>query len=410
MMRCFRCEKSGREVKLNDAIYENDLVKVCERCAITESIPVLRKPSTSQLRAAERSQGVYERLKKLSGVKEEERPHESVLDKIKKLDEHPDIERPEQKPSSLIHNYHWHVARARRNRGLSQTQLAWALGESETAIKMVEKGDLPEEPERLIRKLEQFFQIHLRERTPEQLEAERKKKEEFRMPKVEVVTEPIQPILEEEVDENDLADVERTEEVIEEAGRPAQVLKFKPELMDNITIADLKKLKDEKEAEESSSLREEELKKKEVREIVGQEMKNIALGKESDLISEKRDMLNRVMQKVSKEEKEDYVPSISELMEKRRDKEKSKVEEEKMRIQSLEKKSEQEQIKSVLRESPSAPESKTPELKPQLSSEPKPAIQETQKPPEPTLSELAEKKKQEKEDSLLGDDIEILDE
>lgn len=391
MADCFRCERNDREVKLNDAIYGNDLVKVCERCALTESIPILKKPSTSQLKAAERSQGVYERLSRLSGHQEKERIHETVLDKIKKLDDYPEIEKPGQRHFNLIHNYHWRVARARRNRGLSQKQLAWALGESETAIKMVEKGDLPEEPETLIRKLEQFFQIHLRERTQEELELERRKKEELQMPKAEIVSEPIQPIIEEEINENDLIKVEK-EEYGEELKGPAHILKFKPELMENITIADLKRLKEEQEAEEKfEEEKKEEMKKKEMREKVGQEMKDLALGNIKDSISEKREMLNRAMQRANKEEKED-VPTIQDLMEKKKSKERFMIEEGKMRIKNMERKSEQEQIKRALRGD-----------KEPLKEENKPAELEV------TASELLEGKK-EKEESLLGEDIEIIEE
>ena len=127
MEQCFRCEKTEKEVRLNDAIYENDLVKVCERCAITENIPVLKRPSTSQLKAAERSEGVYQRLKRISGTEDKERTYKSVLDEIKKLDENPELEVPDkERPFNLIDNFHWHITRARRNRGLSQKQLAWA--------------------------------------------------------------------------------------------------------------------------------------------------------------------------------------------------------------------------------------------------------------------------------------------
>jgi len=45
---------------------------------------------------------------------------------------------------------------------LSSGQLAAALGESEIAIEMIEKGKLPEDPENLIKKLEQMFQRRFR--------------------------------------------------------------------------------------------------------------------------------------------------------------------------------------------------------------------------------------------------------
>jgi ribosome-binding protein aMBF1 (putative translation factor) len=397
MEQCFRCEKSEREVRLSDAIYENDLVKVCERCAVTENIPVLRRPSTSQLKAAERSEGVYQRLKRISGRDEKERSHKSILDEIKKLDEHPELEKPDKnKPFNLIDNFHWHVTRARRNRGLSQKQLAWALGESETAVKIMERGELPEEPEKLIRKMEQFFQIHLIERSPEEIERERIKREEKNKPEVEI--EPIQAISQEEIEEEDLVQGSRVDIGEDKEKRPAQVLKFKPELMDNITIADLKKIKEEKEEEEKEEQETMlELRKREMRERVGQEMKNQALGGQKESISEKREMLNKAMTKAGEEESS--VPTIHELMERKKNKEKSKIEEEKMEVKRLEKKTEQEQIKEILKGN------QIQDIKPTEENK-----EEPEKKPAPTISELKEKKKADKEESLLGDDIEIIEE
>jgi len=415
MARCFRCERSGKEVKLSDAIYENDLVKVCERCAVTENIPVLRKPSTSQLKAAERSQGVYERLKRLSGSWEDEGMHKSILDEIKKLDEHPELEKPdESRPFNLIRNFHWHVARARRNRGLSLRQLAWAIGESETALKMVERGELPEEPEKLIKKLEQFFQIKLRELDEEELERERRKKEDNLAPRSEIISEPIKPILEEELEEGDLVEV-KAEELKEETGKkPARVLKFKPELMDNITIADLKKIKDEKEREESlEETKLDGVRQKEFRNKVGQEMKNLALGGEMETIEEKRIMLNRAIQKINKSDggQGEKVPSIYELSEKKKDKEKAALDKEKLEARMLEKKSEQEQIKQLLRGASEEPAHKKQEKMPEEKAEEKPKIREeiVQDTDFQKLSELSEKKETEKSDSLLGDEIEVIE-
>jgi len=403
MARCFRCERDAKEVKLSDALYENDLVKVCERCAITENIPVLRKPSTSQLKAAERSLGVYERLKRLSGTWEPEKKDRSMLAEIKKLDEHPELEKPASSPFNLIRNFHWHVMRARRNRGMSISSLAKVIGESETALKMVEKGELPEEPEKLIKKLEQFFQIRLREMDEEELEQERRKKQAASAPISETLSEPIEPILEEELEEGDLMEVKAEELKEEKVKRPARVLKFRPELMDSITIADLKKIKDEKEREENLQKRaSSEAEQKEFRNKVGEEMKSLALGGEVT-IEEKRTMLNKAIQWIGKKE-EERDPSIAELAEKKKDKEKAELEKEKMEVRMLEKKSEQEQIKEILRGEPGELTKK--EEKPIEIEEEK--IEEITKDTDfQKLSELSEKKPSE---SLLGDEIEVIEE
>ncbi len=397
MTTCFRCERDGKEVKLSDAIYENDLVNVCERCAITENIPILKKPSTSQLKAAERSEGVYQRLKRISGQEEEKENHESFLDKIKKLDENPELEKPEEKLFNLIDNFHWHVSRARRNKGLSQRQLSWALGESETALKMVERGELPEEPEKLIKKLEQFLQIELRERTEEELEQERKKREiKFNIPKSEISSDPIQAILEEEIEEEDLIAGERKENFEEDSKEePTKVLKFRPEVMDNITIADLRKIKEEKEETDNLEIeKDQEIKNKELKYQIAKEMKDVALGKEKDSIYEKKGMLNKAMEKVSGKEnaEKEPIPTIYELLEKKKDKEKSKIEEEKLEVKKLEKKSEQEQIKHVLMGNK------------QESKEEKGDLEV--KKPTPTIAELNVGRE---DKSLLGDDIEIIE-
>lgn len=347
METCFRCERNEKEVRLLDAIYENDMIKVCERCAITENIPVIRKPSTSQLRESEKSYSVYQRLKKLAGLEKQEKKTETILNQIRKLDESPDLEVPEEKkPFNLIDNFHWLVARARRNKGLSPRQLGWALGESESAIKMIEKGDLPEDSEKLIRKLEQFFQIKLRERTEEELEEERRKKEkareEFKIKPLEEEPEfekiPIKPLISElELDELELVSSIASgkiagENIKTEESGPARVLSFEPEVMKKLTISDLKKMKEEREREEKPIKVEEERKKvvqekreRELREKVAGEMKDFALGKET--IREKEAMLDKAMKRVSKTEEKETIPTITELMERKKEKERARQQE-----------------------------------------------------------------------------------
>jgi len=370
MEQCFRCEKSGREIRIFDAIYNNETVKVCERCSILENIPLIKKPTTSQLRESESSQGIYKRLRRMAGLEDPVEKQESVLEQIRKLEEHPELEKPEEKkPFNLIDNFHWQVARARRNRGLSHRQLGWALGESETAIKMIEKSELPEDAEKLIKKLEQFFQIKLRERSFDETEEEEKKKQEkekFRLPKVERVEpedeseilkiiEPIKPIVHEpELNELDLSsvgeragDIEESEEFGEEKKPPTQILSFKPEVLKNLTISDLKQIKEEKERQERLSVLEEERKnalkaqsivrsieqdeqkKREMREKIALEMKQEAVGEEvtkPESIFEKKEKLDVALKKISKHpEVEEKTPTISELMERKKEKEVKKL-------------------------------------------------------------------------------------
>ncbi len=175
MDMCIRCEKNGNEVRLLDGISGTEIVKICERCSIIEGIPLIKKPTTSQLRDAEKTSTMEQRLRRIAGLDGKEEKHESIFEQMKKLDAHPEFEKPDKKSQfNLIDNFHWHIQRARRNRGLSHKQVAWALGESEAALKMIEHGDLPEDSEKLIKKLEQFFQIKIRERSFQEQEEEKR--------------------------------------------------------------------------------------------------------------------------------------------------------------------------------------------------------------------------------------------
>ncbi len=136
---------------------------MCERCAIIENIPIIKRPDPEQLKQAESSAGVYARMKRLSGMKDEERQDTFFReDELNSLDDNPELELPQKDQLNLIDYFHWIIMKNRRRKGLSQKQLAEVLGESEAAISMIEKGQVPENAKVLIKKLEQFFQIPLR--------------------------------------------------------------------------------------------------------------------------------------------------------------------------------------------------------------------------------------------------------
>lgn len=163
MERCVRCNVLGNEVKLFDAVHNGKIIKICERCSIIENIPVIKKPSASQLKESEKSMRVYDRMKRLMGLGQSKSEETFFLrDKLKELDNNPWLERPEEKPLELIDFFYWEIMKTRRRKGLSQKQLANYLGESEKAIQMMEKGNLPENPRILVDKLERFLHIRLR--------------------------------------------------------------------------------------------------------------------------------------------------------------------------------------------------------------------------------------------------------
>jgi len=171
---CERCGVSGNEVRLFDAIYDGRMSCLCERCSVIENVPIIKKPGVSQLKESEKGFGVYDRMKRLTGVIDDRKEKTFFQeDKLKELDKHPEFEMPEKESLNLVEHFHWEIMKNRRRKGQSQKQLAETIGESEIAVQMLEKGKIPENPEIIIRKLEQFFQVRLRKVS----EAERLMKE-----------------------------------------------------------------------------------------------------------------------------------------------------------------------------------------------------------------------------------------
>ena len=162
MQSCDICGITSSEVRIFDAVFELRMSKLCERCSIIENIPIIKKPNSEQLKESETVR-VSDRMRDISGLKEPEKPDTFFKeDKLSELDNNPELELPEKENINLIDNYHWVVTKQRRNRGLSQRQLAESIGESEMVIQMIEKAKLPENSKNIINKLEQLFQIDIR--------------------------------------------------------------------------------------------------------------------------------------------------------------------------------------------------------------------------------------------------------
>ncbi|MBM3233709.1 hypothetical protein FJZ19_01305 [Candidatus Pacearchaeota archaeon] len=219
---CSRCLRSEKEVKLLDAVSGNDIIKICEECSFLENIPIIRKPTSFQLKAAEKPYTVYERLARMSGVKREKNQqrqqfHEAkpslTLDNIRKPKDYSQIlqgkfdeARKANIPIDLIDNFNWHIKMARRNSKISLIQLAMKIGEDESVLRRIEDGFVPDDASRIIGKIEQFFGLRLKK-----------------------------------------SSIEAEKTSIEKARQPARILSFKPESMKNLTISDLRIMKQEKE-------------------------------------------------------------------------------------------------------------------------------------------------------------------
>ncbi len=226
-MECSICGVSGKKARLFEAISlkEKGIIKICESCSRKENIPILKRPTTFQLKESEKSS-----TKKVYDVLAAARRHQDDFKKIKAKElekEQEDINLKklvdgnyekvmtlEKKPRpDLIDNFHWVIMRARRLKKLTREQLARELSESEVAIKMAEQGILPEDDYRLVNKLESFLGIDLRKAT------------------------------EKESGETEKSVREKAYSIPEET--PARIIKFDPVMAKNITIADLRRMKEE---------------------------------------------------------------------------------------------------------------------------------------------------------------------
>ena len=213
-MECSNCGISGDRVRLFDTVSGRGIVKLCEKCFSDSGFPVIRKPAVFQLKESEKKSSVYERLSRSAGIEpgqESERKDkaEELLKEVVNKNYEQKIQEQKTSRSDLGDNFHWIIMRARRLKKLTQEQLAKQISEPEAAIRMAEKGAVPEGYS-LIIKLERFFGVKLRKNAlypeeKESLESDQEKKPE--------------------------------------------VSGFDQKNLENLTIADLKRMKDEREAE-----------------------------------------------------------------------------------------------------------------------------------------------------------------
>lgn len=173
MEKCFICGATSENTIIYDAISKDGLVRICGRCNIRENLPILKKSGAAP---EEKRQTVYERLSTMSGynpkvkeTREKDEVRKKANEEIKQVMDKNfrdeimanTLKRETSGESNLMRNFHWEIMKARRARHLTQEQLADAIGELELAIRMAERGMLPRERERLVKKLENYLKIRI---------------------------------------------------------------------------------------------------------------------------------------------------------------------------------------------------------------------------------------------------------
>jgi len=310
-----RCSKSEEEVRIFDGIYVAEPVKICEKCSLMAGIPIIKRPSLDQLKASEKPMGVKERLMYLNKLKIPEKKEPGVLEEIKKLDSNPELVKPEHAKFKLVDNFHWDIQTSRRRRGLSVIQLAEKLGESEAAVKLMEKGIIPEDGLKLAQKLEQFLNIRIVKKAPEEIILEETKKSiaSINVPfkgeiyRTRMRKEEGDEMIREAILSEKNPEILKHEEV---NGVPLKALDFGRAKKVNPSIADLKIIHDKIEKDFDQN--------KDSRVNLGQEQVE-------DFGREDVDYLKKKVYKTQDNAGKSKVPTIYDLMKKKEEKDKSLV-------------------------------------------------------------------------------------
>lgn len=196
-----KCPMCNIEDNLIEAVGEEEIIQVCQRCAENNNFPIINKPSIEKINEAIRFKGVKERLKeKIPKTKETDKELEGIIAKNLKKKNY----------DALVDNFHWEIQHARRMKKLSQKQLAEYLAEPEIIISMAEKGVLPEKYEKLISKCEQFLGLQLFKEKP------KVNLENFEIDRInlsEITTDEIKKLKESDSDKSQIVEEKILEEV-----------------------------------------------------------------------------------------------------------------------------------------------------------------------------------------------------
>lgn len=229
-MRCSICKKTEEETTLYPGVLRVKMINICEECAEDQKVPIIKKPSSSQLSQADKHYSVRERLDRMSGrtrstdISEDQIVTQKNLSKLRvppKIQHHPEV----------LENYYWTLKMARRRSKMTSSQLAKKIGISATTITEIEKGIMPKDFKEIFLKLESYFEIKLLKARPEQISFTRKNEE-----KEKEILEAVAKKM-----KNPQADLEEDEEIegVQEMIEKGNIKMSKRKDLSNVTLSDL---------------------------------------------------------------------------------------------------------------------------------------------------------------------------
>lgn len=141
--------------RIVEAIEEGKIVRVSEDYARKEGLMILRKP--------------FQEIGQEAGLDRNDRNEEGFIDLSIKGWERKEIDKYKKNNviKELIDNFHWYIAKTRREKGITRRQMADSIGEKENVVKLVENGILPKDDFVLVSKIENYLGINLRKNKQE---------------------------------------------------------------------------------------------------------------------------------------------------------------------------------------------------------------------------------------------------
>ena len=219
------CGISGERVKLLNVVSSKGIVKLCKKCASESGSPII-KSFGAKFGSEDvwKEPTVREVLSRVSGIEIREKPkqedlqlkkQEEELKRMANLNIQKAIQEKQVSTEDLVDKFHWILMRIRRAKKITQAELAKEIGESEAAVKMAEQGSISAKTPLLIDKIESYFGIKLRKK--------------------------YEPEIKEYISPGNLGQEE------ENSLRQRPSLSFDPVTTKDITIADLRHMRKEKE-------------------------------------------------------------------------------------------------------------------------------------------------------------------
>ncbi len=182
MKECFKCGISGERAFLMEVISREGIVNVCRKCSFEENLPVIKKVKSVNFdvdserrfsdRLREARKKVAERSKEttvrnFNELKRQDEELKKIVNKNYENSLNATSLQDVSKRDDLVRNFHWIIMRARRLKKLTQEQLAKQINEPEAAIRLAEKGIIPKNNSKLVRKLEMYLGIKISNNEPQ---------------------------------------------------------------------------------------------------------------------------------------------------------------------------------------------------------------------------------------------------